>query len=162
VAGCGISKGSIMNKFIVILFVCLTLVSLPVSGFHQANGFQRIVTGAQVNGTWQYRGSVFHIWSLGQQKLKVEFLGTYEYKSPKGRMANTGLGSGTATIEGDTAIFKPTEVGEDEDCKITMRFTRSRLIVNQEGICGFGHNVVATGTYRRISRAKPKFDQSAP
>ena len=52
-----------MNKLILNLFVFLTLVSLLVSGSHQANGFQRVVLAAQVNGTWQNRGSVFHIWS---------------------------------------------------------------------------------------------------
>jgi hypothetical protein len=139
------------------------MASLLVSGSHQANGFQKkIVTAAQVNGTWQYRGSFFHIWALGQQKLKIEFEGTYQYKTPSGPMVNTGIGSGIAKIEGDTAIFRPTEIGEDEECKITMRFTRGKLIVKQEGICGFGHNVVAAGTYRRISRAKPKFGELTP
>ena len=152
-----------MNKFIFGLFVCLITTSLLVSNPEQANGFQeRIVTAAQVNGTWKYRGNFFHVWALGQQKLKVEFTGIYEYKIPSGPMANTGMGSGIARIEGDTAIFRPSEIGEDEECKITMRFTRGKLIVKQEGVCGFGHNVDASGTYRRVSKAKPKFGELAP
>jgi len=39
--------------------------------------------------------------------LQVEFSGTYEYKSPEGPNVNTGEGRGVASIEGDTAIFKP-------------------------------------------------------
>ena len=144
------------------LIFCFAVASLLVSGSHRVNGQERIVTAAQVNGTWQYRDNFFRIWAVGQQKLKVEFDGIYKYKIPSGLMANTGLGSGTARIEGDTAVFKPSEIGEDEDCKITMRFTRGKLIVEQEGICGFGHNVNAAGTYRRISRTKPKFGELQP
>jgi len=50
----------------------------------------------------------------------VEFSGVYEYKTPQGPMANEGEGSGIATIEGDTAIFKPE--GSEEECQITLKF----------------------------------------
>jgi hypothetical protein len=65
------------------------------------------VTAAQVNGTWKTKYGEFKIWALGKQRLQVEFSGVYEYKTPKGPMANEGEGSGIATIEGDTAIFNP-------------------------------------------------------
>ena len=65
------------------------------------------VTAAQVNGTWKSKYGEFQIWALGHQRLQVEFSGVYEYKTPQGPTANTGEGSGIATIEGDTAIFKP-------------------------------------------------------
>ena len=134
--------------------VMLLLLTLSTS---QGNAYgQNIVTAAQVNGTWRYRSNLFKVWALGQQKLRVEFLGTYEYRTPSGLMANTGSGSGIAFIEGDTATFKPD--GADDDCKITMKFIRGKLIVEQEGGCGFGHNVTASGTYRKISRGKPKFN----
>ena len=70
-------------------------------------------------------------------------------------MANTGEGNGTAKIEGDTAIFKPD--GAEEECQITLKFTGSKLVVTQTGICGFGHNVSAEGTYKKSSSKKPKF-----
>lgn len=151
-----------MNKLIFALVLCLTATSILVSISHQANGSQeKVVTAAQVNGTWKYRGNIFNIWALGQQKLKVEFIGIHEYKTPSGPMANTGSGSGVARIEGDTAIFRPNdlELGPDTECKITMRFTKGKLIVEQEGSCGFGLNVTAAGTYRRVSKAKPKFEE---
>ena len=65
------------------------------------------VTAAQVNGTRKTKGAEFKIWALAKQRLQVEFSGVYEYKTPKGPMANEGEGSGGATIKGDTAIFKP-------------------------------------------------------
>ena len=33
-----------------------------------------------------------------------------------------------------------------------------KLIVTQTGICGFGHNVSAEGTYKKVSFKKPKFE----
>jgi len=78
------------------------------------------VTAAQVNGTWKTKGGEFKIWALGKQRLQVEFSGVYEYKTPQGPMANEGEGSGIATIEGDTAIFKPG--GSEEECQITLKF----------------------------------------
>jgi|ERR1700736_1645023 hypothetical protein len=117
---------------------------------------QTDVTAGPVNGTWKLRNNEFKIWALGQQRLQIEFLGTYEYKSAHGPTANTGEGSGTARIEGNTAIFKPE--GAEEECKIILRFTGGNLVVTQTGICGFGFNVTAEGTYRKISAKKPKFD----
>jgi hypothetical protein len=153
-----------MNRLLFALILCLTTASsLLVPGSYRANGFQeKVVTAAQVNGTWKYRGNIFRIWALGQQKLKVEFAGMYQYKTPDGPMANLGSGSGIARIEGDTAVFRPNDLGTGEECKITMKFTQGKLIVEQEGVCGFGHNVTAAGTYRRVSKSKPKFAESSP
>ena len=86
----------------------------------------------------------------------MEFSGVYEYKSPQGPSANIGEGSGFATIDGDTAMFKPE--GAKEECQIRLKFTGSKLVVTQTGICGFGHNVSAEGTYKKVSSKKPKFE----
>jgi len=39
-------------------------------------------------------------------------------------LANEGEGSGIATIEGNTAIFKPED--SEEECQITLKFTGSK------------------------------------
>ena len=119
---------------------------------------QSDVTAAQVSGTWEMKTGEFKIWALGQQKLQVAFSGSYEYKSPAGPMANTGEGSGIAFIKGDTATFKPD--GVEDECKITLKFSHRKLIVTQTGVCGFGNNVTAEGTYKRVSTKKPKFDSA--
>ncbi|HEX5734459.1 MAG TPA: hypothetical protein VF131_16605 [Blastocatellia bacterium] len=145
-----------MRNLIFGLLLCLSTAPLLAPRSLQASSSaQKIVTAAQVNGTWRYKSNTLKVWALGQQKLRVEFLGTYEYKTGGELMANTGSGSGIARIEGDTAIFRPEDA--DEECKITMRFTEGKLIVEQEGGCGFGHNVIASGTYRKVSGSKPKF-----
>jgi hypothetical protein len=112
------------------------------------------VTAAQVNGTWKTKYGEFKIWALGKQRLQVEFSGVYEYKTPKGPMANEGEGSGIATIEGDTAIFNPMGRKRMPDHR---KFTSGRLVVTKTGICGFGYNVSAEGTYKKASSRKPKF-----
>jgi len=115
------------------------------------------VTATQVNGTWASGRNTFKIWALGHGKLQIAFDGLYEYKLPSGPMANTGQGTGVATIDGDTAVFVPE--GAESDCKITLKFTVKKLIVKQEGQCGFGNHVYADGTYRKVSAKKPNFDQ---
>lgn len=143
-----------------LLFAGMTVVALGagimISPVAQNVHAQKIVTAAQVNGTWKSKTGEFKILALGNQKLKVEFSGIYEYRDGQGNpTANLGEGSGVAHIEGDTAIFNP--YPDDEACKITMKFTNGKLIVTQTGNCGFGHNVTAAGTYRKTSSAKPKF-----
>ena len=142
-----------MKKLVFVLLLC-GLSAFP--SWLLASG-QKIVTASQVNGTWRNKSSIFKIWALGDQKLQVEFLLTYEYKTLAGMMANTGSGKGTALIEADTAILNPE--GSDETCKITLKFANEKLIVSQAGECGFGLNVVADGIYRRVSHRKPKFGE---
>ena len=69
-----------------------------------------------------------------------------------------GEGSGIAFVKGDTATFKPD--GVEGECKITLKFSHRKLIVTQTGACGFGNNVTAEGTYKRVSTKKPKFDST--
>jgi hypothetical protein len=144
-------RNRIMRKTWQLWALWLTAVSVVTV---QA-GSDKSVTAAQVNGTWKTKYSEFKIWALGKQRLQIEFSGVYEYETPQGPTANEGEGSGFATIEGDTAIFKPE--GAEEECQITLRFTGGKLVVTQTGICGFGHNVSAAGTYKKVSAKKPKF-----
>jgi hypothetical protein len=155
---CKLISEKTMKKLVFALLLSGAMLMAITQNFAQAGSSeQNIVTAAQVNGTWRNRTGSFKVWALGQQKLRVEFLGSYEYKTREGLMANTGSGSGIAFIEGDTATFKPD--ADDEDCKITMKFTRGKLVVKQEGACGFGHNVSADGTYLKASSRKPKFNE---
>ncbi len=115
----------------------------------------QVVTAPQANGVYRYYQSEFRILALGHNKLKVQFDGIYMTlaKSP-----NMGYAMGEAIIDGNIATFKPPDT---EHCEITLVFLRNKLKVTQEGSdsdCGFGHNVNATGTYRKIRGGKPKFE----
>jgi hypothetical protein len=116
---------------------------------------KRIVTAAQANGVYRYYKSEFRILALGHNKLKVQFDGVYP---TAGGSVNIGYAAGEATIDGNIATFKPSDT---QRCEITLVFLHNKLKVMQDGSdadCGFGHNVYATGTYRKIKSGKPKFE----
>ena len=128
---------------------------------------RRSVSAAEVNGTFRsYFGGKFKgsyneikILALGKGKLRVSFEFIYPYKTGAGEMsANMGTAEGTATIEGDTAIYSSDEFGQ---CEIKIKFLKPGTIeITQKGTdseCGFGRNVNGSGTYKKSSAAKPKF-----
>jgi hypothetical protein len=115
----------------------------------------QIVTAAQANGVYRYYQSEFRILALGHNKLKVQFDGVHPTLA---KSVNLGYALGEATIDGNVATFKPPDT---ERCEITLVFLPGKLKVTQDGSdadCGFGHNVNATGTYRKIRGGKPKFE----
>ncbi len=119
------------------------------------------VSGAEVTGTFRAKGgNEFKILALGKGKLQVEFNGVYAYKVNGEMTANMGFASGIAKIEADKAVFKPEET---DACTIVLTFSKpGELKVEQEGDspdCGFGHNVNAVGTYRKVSARKPVFGE---
>ena len=138
----------------VISSTCLVLLFLLPPAAEGQN--PRVVTARQANGTYSSYDNELRILALGNNKLKVQFDGVYHTIS---KSVNTGYASGEAKIEGNIAVFELSEFGP---CKITIVFLRNnRLKVTQEGDspdCGFGHNVRADGTYRKIRGGKPKFE----
>ena len=128
---------------------------------------RKSVSVAEVNGTFRsffdgkFKGNYneIKILALGKGKLRVAFDLTYPFINGMGElMANVGIADGTATIDGDTAVFSPDENGR---CKITIKFVkRGTIEITQSGAvgeCGFGFNVNADGIYKKASSAKPKF-----
>jgi len=115
----------------------------------------RSVTAAQINGVYRYLRNDFRILALGHNKLKVQFNGEW---MTRGGYPNLGEAIGAATIVGNVATFIP---GDTTKCKITLTFLgNNKMAVAQEGLdaeCGFGHNVMASGNYRRVKAGKPKF-----
>jgi hypothetical protein len=115
----------------------------------------KVVTAAQANGVYRYYDSEFRILALGHNKLKVQFDGIYHTLA---KSVNMGSATGEANVVGNVATFKPPDF---EQCKITLVFLPGKLKVTQDGSdadCGFGHNVNATGAYRKIRGGKPKFE----
>lgn len=147
----------IVNAILVGASLTLSTPAAPPAKTDKKAAASKDVSAAQVNGTWESRANTFKVWTLGGQKLQIEFAGIHEYKSPVGPMANTGEASGIAAIEGGTAIFPPEGFGEE--CRIVLKFTDGKLIVKQDGNCGFGAGVAADGAYREVSGGKPKFGE---
>lgn len=125
------------------------------------------VSAAEATGTFKmeftgkFKGSFneIKILPLGKGKLKISFDLIYPYFIDDGEMsANLGQAEGIATIEGDEAVYASSEYGE---CRIIIKFVKPGIIkvTDENGTaCGFGHNVYATGTYKRTSKLKPKFE----
>jgi len=130
----------------------LVLIAWPVAS---GQTHRAAVTAAQINGVYKSHRNDFRVLALGHHKLKVQFNGEW---MTHGGYPNIGEAIGEATIDGNIATFIP---GEMTKCKITMTFLpNNKLVVQQEGLdaeCGFGHNVMATGTYRRVKAGQPRF-----
>jgi len=147
-----------LANLILLLFLFATLCRstgvFDLEPQSQSRKTSRVVTAAQINGVYRFGRNDFRILALGRHKLKVQFNGEW---MTRGGYPNIGEALGEATIEGNVATFIP---GDTTQCKIVMTFTRSRMEVTQEGTdadCGFGHNVMTTGVYRRVKAGKPRF-----
>lgn len=137
------------------IFIALLVVSCCIASAQSSpTASSRVPTPAQINGTYKSGRNEFRILALGQNKLKVQFYGEWMTRSG---YPNIGETIGETTIHGDVAILIP---ANSAGCKITLSFFTNRLKVDQEGLdadCGFGHNVVARGVYRRVKSGRPKF-----
>ena len=134
-------------KYCLVLLIAVSCMVAPVlSG-------DRSVSAAEANGTYRDGKSEIKLLALGSGKLKVQM----EIVAPR----DTGSASGEATIKNDVATFVPPET---DGCTITMTFLPDgNLQVEQEGRpvdCGFGRMAPAEGTYKKVSGAKPKFDNA--
>ncbi len=148
--------------------VLLAAVCLMVfAGDAAAQRSRTRVSASEVNGTFRsffsgkFKGQSndLKIYALGGGKLHIAFELIYPYVVNGEPSANMGYLDGQAAIKGDTAIYESTEFGS---CKITIKFVKPGTVrVTQAGTdadCGFGHNVMSDGTYRKVSGRKPKFD----
>jgi hypothetical protein len=143
-------------KIAVLLVLTIVAFDLSIASHEPAfaQGVGPAVSANQINGLYRHDRNEFRILALGHHKLKVEFNGEW---MTRGGYPNIGEAIGEADIKGNVATFIP---GDTTRCKITLKFLRNRMEVTQEGLdadCGFGHNVMAGGTYRRIKTGKPRF-----
>jgi hypothetical protein len=157
-----------MAKITLLLLVMLGLTALmPAGGYAQTS--RKSVPASEVNGTFRmgftgkFRGNYneVKIWALGGGRLRFAMDLTHPYTMANGElMANTGQLDGEMSIKGDTAVFSSTEFGK---CTITIKFVKPGLIKVTEDAdaqdCGFGNNVDASGTYKKVSGKKPSFER---
>ena len=142
------------------------------SAMADAQPSRKTVSAAEVNGTFRmdFKGKFksqsneIKILALGGQKVRIAMDLVYPYTLRNGElMVNMGGLDDEAAISGDTAVY---ESGGEGKCKITIKFLKPGTIkvtqAGSDGDCGFGHNVFATGTYRKVSGRKPKFEPIGP
>ena len=143
-----------------LFLVCLVMSGLVVSAQEAVvitrQGPQipsQVITADQVSGVYRDGDSELRLQALNPNRLRFEFKFDWKivgYYLNDGYHPNTGDAVGEATIEGNVARFIS---GDTKKCTITLTFLTNRIEVTHEGLaadCGYKHNVVATGTYRRI------------
>ena len=153
------------KRIFFVLFAFVALMSFSLSADAQS---RKSVSASEVNGTFRmnFKGrfrdqaNEIKILALGGGKIRVAMDLLYPYTLSDGaRTAHLGALDGEAAISGDVATYESNEFG---NCKITIKFVKAGTIkVTQDGSdaeCGFGHNVTANGTYRKVSGKKPEFE----
>lgn len=85
---------------------------------------------------------------------KFSIYSSYTYHDKFGVMVNTGQIDGISPIVGNTIKFRSKE---DRDCHVTISIKNKGIAVKQDGICGMGLNVNASGFYNFKSN-KVHFD----
>lgn len=133
------------------------------AGAQKAQSNKSLVQAEALTGTYELvaenkqRKNILKVLALGGNKLKVKFEGLWEYSYNGEPIANVGEVEGIAVLEGNTAILKPEAA---PSCKIVLKFTNDKLLVEQESECGFGQHVNASGQYLRRSKKPPTFRES--
>ena len=130
---------------------------------------RKSVSAAEVNGTFRmsFKGKFkkfsneIKILALGKGKIRVAMDLVYPYTLNNGEQSvNMGALDGEALMARGIAVYESDEFGR---CVITIKFVRPGIIdVRQDGSdgnCGFGHNVSAAGTYKKVSSRKPTFEE---
>lgn len=148
----------------------LSLVCLMASvSFADAQKARSSVSGAEVTGTFRmnFEGKFktssndIKIQSLRGGKIHFSMDLLYPFTMKNGEaMANIGNLENEAPITGDTATYQ----SDDGKCTMIFKFVKPGIlkVTQKQGgdfECGFGHNVTADGTYRKVSSKRPSFEE---
>lgn len=111
------------------------------------------VTGNYTMRREEFRNRIY-VEQLAGGKIKFDLLALWVSANNPENVHN-GTAQGIVGLTDGVAIYDGTS------CKLTMHFLPGKIRIVQSaavGDCEFGFNVTATGTYRRISSKKPRFD----
>ena len=132
---------------------CLAAFAALVAIISPAFAGDRSISAAEANGTYRDGKSEIKLLSTAAGKLKVQM----NIVMPR----DDGSAAGEATIKNDVITFVPPDT---EGCKITMTFLKDGSLKVESDArpvdCGFGRMAPPDGTYKKVSSAKPKFDNA--
>jgi hypothetical protein len=89
--------------------------------------------------------STIEVLQLPDGRLRFHLLALWKGANWKEYGPNIGEASGTVKLEKNRAVY------QEEECRLAMTFADGTVKIDETGDCGFGHNVRADGTYRRMS-----------
>ena len=107
-------------------------INVLVSSITENSSNQSVST---ISGVYENEGGQLTVHQLSANKIKFELFASY-------RM-NTGEAEGEAVLNQNKAVFVDTEY----DCRLVFNFSNNKVSIDQEGTCGMGLNVSATGEY---------------
>ena len=110
---------------------------------------------ASITGTYKYVLNTIEVLEMPDHKVRISFSGFWPNDRKKVETRNVGAFDEVVKLQGRTATVK-LQFGDDP-CILKFVFQLSRVTVAQNGIgsCGFGFNVEADGTYRKVSSEPP-------
>ena len=145
---CGKRNLGLFSIVLLLLVPFLTGAQTPAP----SNTIPRNVTGHYRLRQEEFRNRL-DVQQLPGGKIKFYLLALWvSYNNPEN--IHNGEIQGIARLENGMALY------EADQCKVTMKFLPNRVVVTQTGEaeCGFGANVTATGSYRRVDNKKTKFE----
>jgi len=114
-----------------------------------------------ITGTYKYVLNSLDVLELPDQRVRINFSGFWPNDRKRVETRSVGNFDETVPLKGRTAVVKP-KYG-DKDCEIRLAFKATAVFVAQEGYqCGFGFNVEADGTYRKVSSKPPDLPTADP
>jgi hypothetical protein len=136
------------------LFVAL--LSATMASASAAQSRPKTVTGTYAV-TWEHgAGCVLEVEQLADS-TRIHFAIDCTIGAPS---YNLGFAEDTVSMARRLAVWRTTEYS-GEPCELRMKLADGHVALEQTGSdvdCGFGGHVYASGTYKRTSRAKPRFD----
>jgi len=106
-----------------------------------------------VTGSYRYVLNTLDVLELPDHKVRISFSGYWPNDHKRVETRNVGGFDEIVPLNGRTAVVNPEY---SDECAITLRFKSNRVEVTQEGYrCGFGFNVEAEGSYRKVSSKPP-------
>lgn len=135
------------------------LILLPLICFATApSSFPGLPKPKSVTGQYRFRKAEFRnsldVRQLPGGKIKFGLIVLWVSSNNPENIHNGEL-QGVASLKNGVATY------ESGNCRVTMAFGSNTVTITADDViddCGFGANVAASGTYRKISSKNPRFD----
>ena len=149
------------RRFLASLALVLLFVFLSHADSLGNQKVKQRVQKTSVTGTYKYVLNTLEVLELPEHRVRISFSGFWPNDHKRVETRNVGDFDEIVPLKERTAVVKP-KYG-DADCAITIGFSAARAIVTEEGYhCGFGFNVEADGTYRKVSSKPPDLPTREP